>query len=112
MEDTQNFSIPDGTVFHHRIASDLLKPNCFEVYRFAGILNSRTKSPEQNIKSLAEEAVDEVCKNMNCRSVYIRFPLTISETDDGKNNSELRQKKIQFADKEIISSSLAINLEK
>lgn len=111
MNNFQNSPIPDGTIFQHRAGSELIAPNFPELYRFAGIADAKKNEPDEALQKLAKDAAEEIAQAMNCRSVYIRFPLSISDTEKNGSKKKHPAKKIKFAQNEIESSSLALNLE-
>ena len=84
-------------ILQHRVSSDFLKPNFAELYRYAGI--TEISGADETTKKLAEDAASQVHSLMNCRSVYLKLPLTIE--------NEL----ITFGDKQIQSHSLSLNLK-
>ncbi len=99
-------------IFQHRISSDLLKPNFSELYRYAGI--SVNSNLDDALNNLANQATEEIHKVMNCRAVYIKLPLQIS--DITKENIEkqadnFQKKLIQFGEKQLESRHLAVNLK-
>lgn len=103
----------DGTIFQHRILSQELSPNLSEAYRYAGITKNFPQdefSIDPEIEKLATDAVKEISDNMNPRSVYIRFPLTITETDK-KNDEGKPLFQIQFANVKFLSHYLGLNLK-
>ena len=116
-------------ILQHRVSSDLLEPDFSELYRYAGITDASLI--DDNTKNLAEDAASQVRSLMNCRSVYIKFPLTISElltsassassaapadneaqSFDAAPATDSRQKKlIQFGGHKLESYYLALNLK-
>ncbi len=86
--------------FQHRLSSQEVEPDFKEVFRYAGFAKTKlTDITDSQLKELAEQAVNEISKNMNCRSVYTRFSLEFLGEDT-----------IRFAEKEIKSRDLMRNL--
>ena len=102
--------IKNETIFQHRILSSHLESDLNEVYRYAGIFGKDNFSPDQQLSKLAEDSVKEIREAMNPRSVYIRFPLKISESDqityDGKSLYD-----ISFGNVNFSSHFLGLNLQ-
>lgn len=102
--------IKNETIFQHRISSSELIPDFNEVYRYAGIFSKEEFVPDAQLLKLAEDAVKEIAENMNCRGIYIRFPLSITESEqityDGKSLYD-----IQFGDVKFSSHFLGLNLK-
>lgn len=102
--------IKNECIFQHRISSSDLESDLSEVYRYAGIFGKDNFSPDEQLSKLAEDAVKEIREAMNPRSVYIRFPLKITESDqtsfDGKSLYD-----IQFGDVNFSSHYLGLNLQ-
>lgn len=102
--------IKNETIFQHRISSSELTPDFNEVYRYAGIFGKGNFSPDDQLSKLTEDAVKEIAETMNCRGIYIRFPLTVTESDqityDGKSLYD-----ISFGNVNFSSHFLGLNLQ-
>lgn len=102
--------IKNETIFQHRISSSELTPDFNEVYRYAGIFGKGNFSPDDQLSKLTEDAVKEIAETMNCRGIYIRFPLKITESDqityDGKSLYD-----ISFGNVNFSSHFLGLNLQ-
>lgn len=113
----------DGIVFLHRLSSSEVKPRISEVYRYAGIsipknfsnqsenfsdkLSCSISDDLNDIEVMVNDSIKEISSKMNCRSAYIRFPLTINNNLEAENMTP----EILFSDKKIKSHSLSINLK-
>lgn len=90
-------------IFQHRLSSSEVPPDFHELFRYAGFAHETLKNQnctDAQMQELAETAVKELSEKINCRSVYAKFPLEV--TDD-----EI----IRFAGKEIKSHHLTLNLK-
>ena len=110
MSEETSGEIKNAAIFQHRISSTELSPDYKEVYRYAGIFDKEDFVPDEQLSRLAEEAVKEVCNNMNCRSLYIRFPLTVTESDQIIYDGKLLYD-IKFGDVSFSSHFLGLNLK-
>lgn len=93
----------DSSILFHRAPSDSIKPDMSELFRYAGYEKKDIPNIENSIQKTAEEAEAEIASCMNCRAVYIRFPLQIQNADNDK-------KKLIFSHYEITSHNLGVNL--
>ena len=106
----QEGAVKNAAIFQHRILSSELESDLNEVYRYAGIFSKDGSASDPQLLKLSEDAVKEVRDAMNPRSVYIRFPLTVTESDqityDGKSLYD-----IEFGDVKFSSHYLGLNLQ-
>lgn len=106
----QEGAVKNAAIFQHRILSSELESDINEVYRYAGIFSKDGSASDPQLLKLSEDAVKEVRDAMNPRSVYIRFPLTVTESDqitfDGKSLYD-----IEFGDVKFSSHYLGLNLQ-
>ena len=87
-------------IFQHRIGSEQISPDYDELFRYAGFSRQALEDfTDDQMKELAQAAVKDISKAMNCRAVYTKFDLEIQPDD-----------KICFAGKIIHSHHLTLNL--
>ena len=84
-------------IYQHRLSSSEIEPDFDELYRYAGF--AREKLTDSQMTELAKSAAQQIAANMNCRSVYSKFPLTFPGEEE-----------ICFAGKTIKSHHLTRNL--
>lgn len=110
MSEQEESVVQNATIFQHRISSDKLNADIKEVYRYAGIFAKERIESGTELETLAQESIQEIFQTMNCRSVYIRFPLTILETQK-INEQGKKLFLVEFSNIKIKTHSLAENLQ-
>lgn len=94
-------SMEGRMIFQYRLNSDQIEPDYPELYRYAGFARHKLNDVDDvQMKELAQSAVELVSEKMNCRSVYSRFQLELTEDDT-----------ISFAGKSLQSHHLTLNLK-
>ena len=90
-------------IYQHRLSACEIEPDFNELYRYAGFAREKlidSQIQDSQMEELAQTAAKEIAANMNCRSVYAKFPLEF-----------LPDEVVCFAGKKIKSHNLTINLK-
>ena len=67
-------------IFQHRLSADLIQPDMPELFRYAGFSKQKlSEISDTQMETLGKEAAAEVSAAMNCRAVYTKFPIQITE---------------------------------